>query len=131
MQTVLTFHENGTCEGVSDNTLELIAQSIGELKHRRASHVWPVNPVKRFFFRVLRSLFGERGRIAQWCRNWYGPWEVRFIDPLNPRRPGAVVFSHCSRRVCIAWEIEQLNKRFVQSALMDGDAFISIPKQFN
>jgi hypothetical protein len=109
--TILYVHPGGVIQGVNDDTTETISESIGTPVKRRASHVWPIHPVKRAAFRFLRSLVGERGRIAEWCRRWHGPWEVRFVDPLNHRRIGAVVFSHPSRRVCIDWEIKQLNRK--------------------
>lgn len=82
---------------------------IGEVQRRRASYVWPVHPVKRIAFVLLRLLFGERSRIATWCRSWYGPWQVRFAD-----NPTVVVFTAQSRRVCIAWEIQQLEERIIR-----------------
>lgn len=82
-------------------------ETLGAVDRKRASHVLPVHPVKRIAFRVLRFAFGERGRVATWCRSWYGPWQVRFAD-----RPAIVVFTAQSRRVCINWEIQQLNERF-------------------
>lgn len=109
MQTILFFNPDGTVKHVLNDAMPL--DGIGAVTKRRASHVWPVHPVKRAAFRALRSLFGERGRVAVWCRQWRGPWEVRFIDPLNHRRIGAVVFSHPSRRVCIDWEIKELNRK--------------------
>jgi hypothetical protein len=90
---------------------EEFLDALGYRSKRRASHVWPVHRGKQIMFRLIRALVGERGFIAAWCRSWRGPWEVRFIDPLAKGRPGAVVFSHPSRRVCIAWEIKQINER--------------------
>jgi hypothetical protein len=81
-------------------------EAVGIAEKRRASHVVPAHPVKRLAFRVIRFVVGERGRIAAWCRSWYGPWQVRFAD-----NPHVVVFTAQSRRVCIQWEIKQLNER--------------------
>ncbi|MGN6556204.1 MAG: hypothetical protein ACTHLW_21040 [Verrucomicrobiota bacterium] len=105
---ILTFHESGIITAL-DTRGGVDAEQLGMVKRTRASHIWPAHPVKRAAFRILRRLFGESGRVATWLRQWRGPWEVRFVDPLAPRRIGAVVFSHISRRVCVAWEIEQLN----------------------
>ena len=81
-------------------------EAVGVVDKRRASHVLPVQPIKRLAFIGLRLVFGERGRIAEWCRSWYGAWQVRFAD-----NPHVVVFTAQSRRVCIQWEIKQLNER--------------------
>ena len=112
--TILFVHPGGSIQAVNDAATEAIVGSLGTPLKRRASHVWPVHPVKQCAFRLLRSLFGERGPVAEWCRRWRGPWEVRFVDPVNPRRKGAVVFSHKSRRVCIDWEIKELNQRLAK-----------------
>ena len=107
MKSSIIHLSDGLVQGVGDETLELIAGTIGhEVNRRRASHVLPRHPVKRLVFRILRAVFGERGRIATWCRSWNGPWQVSWAH-----EPHRVVFSHSSRRVCIEWEIEQLNAR--------------------
>lgn len=102
--TILHIANDGTIRAVANDDFPF--EVLGVVDTRRASHVWPCHPRKRFAFRLLRALFGERGRVASWCRSWRGPWEVRFAN--NPHR---VVFSHPSRRVCIAWEIQHLNKK--------------------
>ena len=43
---------------------------------RRGGHVWPVNPVKRIAFKLLRQVFGSAGQVADWTRAWRGPWSV-------------------------------------------------------
>lgn len=96
---------DGTTHMVANDDFPLAA--LGNVTTRRASHIWPVHPFKRLAFRVLRFAFGERGRIAVWCRSWYGPWSVRFAD-----NPGVVVFTAQSRRVCLEWERNELEKRF-------------------
>lgn len=96
-----------------------ITRTLGDLPFRlphsalrieRASHIWPVHPVKRAAFRLLRLGFGERGRVATWTRSWRGPWGVRLLNPKpeirNPKeiRTPNFHFTHPSRRVCLAWE---------------------------
>lgn len=109
MNSELHITPDGIVRGVSDPTCDAIAESLGLVARRRASHVWPVHPVKRLAFRVLRACFGERGRVACWCRTWYGPWEVRFAET-----PHQVEFTAQSRRVCINWEIKTLNERLAR-----------------
>lgn len=102
MKHIITFHEDGLCTGLKTEALPL--HDLGSVSQRRVSHIWPVHPVKRLAFRFIRALAGERGRIAEWCRHWRGPWQVRFAAS-----PNIVAFTHASRRVCIEWEIQQLN----------------------
>jgi hypothetical protein len=45
----------------------------------RVSHILPKSLGARLFFMVLRVLFGETGRVAQWTREWGCDWLV-FID---------------------------------------------------
>ena len=49
---------------------------LGETITRRASHVLPVRFWQRQAFRILRTLFGDYGRIAQWTREWSTWWYV-------------------------------------------------------
>lgn len=104
---VLFFLPDGTVRAVYDDSLPLAA--IGTVTKHRASHVLPCHPIKRAAFRVLRAVFGERGKVADYCRGWKGPWEVRFTET-----PHLVSFTHKSRRVCIAFEVRTLNERFSQ-----------------
>ena len=97
--------KGGEIHCVEHELLQL--EGFGNVQRRRASHVVPAHPVKRFAFRVIRFFVGERGHIAEWCRSWYGPWQVRFAET-----PHKVEFTQQSRRVCIEWEIKQLNERF-------------------
>lgn len=82
---------------------------FGPVTRIRASHILPVNRLKRLAFRCLRWTFGERGRIAAWTRSWSGPWQVRWAHDL-----GAVAYIHPSRRACLDWEHRQLNARLVE-----------------
>lgn len=75
----------------------------GDVTVTRASHILPVHPIKRLAFKTLRSLFGERGRVAAYTRSWVGPWESIIIN-TNKR------FSHPSRRVCLDWERRQIEE---------------------
>jgi len=96
---------DGTVSAIADETAQDIAAKLGDPVKTRASHVLPVHPAKRFAFRVIRFFVGDAGRIAEWCRNWRGPWCVVWIGNRKPS------FQHPSRRVCIKWEIEQLERR--------------------
>ncbi|MDE2100942.1 MAG: hypothetical protein KGL39_27090 [Patescibacteria group bacterium] len=77
----------------------ILTDEFGQVETRRASHILPCRRVKRIAFRLLRAVFGERGRTAEWTRSWRGPWQVSWAHT-----PGTPVFSHPSRRVCVEWE---------------------------
>lgn len=108
--TALIIHPDGRVEAVADDNARSIAAELGNMTTRRASHVLPAQPIKRAAFRMLRALFSEQGKVAAWCRSWRGPWQVRFASD-----PHTVVFAHPSRRVCIAWEVEQLTERMLSN----------------
>ena len=78
-------------------------ESLGTVKRQRVSHILPVHADKQIAFRILRILFGERGRVAAWTRTWCGPWIVLMV---NSRK----VFAHPSRAVCIQWERRELDE---------------------
>lgn len=96
---------DGTICAVNNDALPL--DTCGHVTTRRASHVLPCNPFKRAMFKALRALFGEHGRVADFCRNWRCRWQVSFAE-----EPGRVVFTHDERAECITWEVQQLNNRF-------------------
>lgn len=100
----VTFNHDGTINYLGDDPLGL---PLTRKKVKRFSHVVPTQPLKRVAFRVLRMVFGERGRVAEWTRQWHGPW-IGII--VGSRRR----FVHASRRVVIAWEHEQWFKPLVK-----------------
>lgn len=99
--TTLIFIEDDTARCAGDMPYDL-----GRCERRRASHILPSHPLKRVAFRVLRAVFGERGRVSEWTRQWYGPWQLRMAD-----KPGEVTFEAMSRRVVLAYERELVNER--------------------
>lgn len=107
-ETILHFNRDGTVRAVvSDEALQ-ISEAIGATVTLRASNVVPANVFKFVAFILLRQCFGERGRVANWTRTWRGDWEV-WMKGNTQRRPD---FAHPSRRVCIDWEVRELNRRF-------------------
>lgn len=94
----INLEEDGRISWIGDLDLDLPVENVIK---RRVSHIVPVNPIKRAFFRVLRILFGESGRVSNWTRAWRGPWLVVIIETGSR-------FVHQSRSECIKWELEQL-----------------------
>lgn len=86
---------------IGDAPAEL--EAMGDTVRNRASNILPLHRGKRAAFLLLRSLFGERGRIAEWTRQWQGPWLCRLFATGE-------TYVHQSRRCCLAWEHEQLNQ---------------------
>lgn len=98
-EAILFVGSNGQIEVIGDAPLEL--EQIGDCRRERVSSIVPVNPWKRAAFILLRAMFGERGRVAEWTRSWHGPWSC-WVFATGER------YEHQSRRCCIAWERERL-----------------------
>ncbi len=90
---------DGQIQVIGDVPLELA--QIGECKRERASSIVPVNLWKRAAFILLRAVFGERGRVAEFTRSWTGPW-TGWLFSTGER------FTAQSRRVVLKWERERL-----------------------
>lgn len=59
----------------------------------RASFVYPINTLKRIAFKVIRKVFGDWGKMANWTRVWRGPWYADMapfkgpeLGPFNTRK---------------------------------------------
>lgn len=76
---------------------------------RRASHVVPWHGPTRTWFRLLRKVFGEEGRVGNWTRTWKGPWVVD-LTPVGGEMHGFFA----TRVNAIEFEIEWLNKNFLE-----------------
>lgn len=52
-----------------------------DIKHSaRWSEIVPCNTVLRFFFRVLRNIFGEKGLAAAFTRIWPVRWRMTVLS---------------------------------------------------
>ena len=76
---------------------------------QRASHVEPVSRPLRAGFHGLRSLFGEKGRIANFTRLWPCLWQIN-LSPIN----GPILdTTYRNRQAAIDAEIVWLNTNFI------------------
>lgn len=92
-----------------DGTLEFLGAPPPGLKlpgattRRRFSEIVPVNPALRVLFRVLRWVFGEEGRVAEWTRTWRCRWEAMILrGPMcgtRKRSPYRQELLHWERQV--------------------------------
>ena len=71
---VVSIDKEGTATYlVNEHTRDLFP---GAARPRRASHVVPMSLGARLWFKALRAVFGEDGKIGDWTRTWAGPWIV-------------------------------------------------------
>src|SRR6266481_3239839 len=71
----VTIDETGDLVYLKGDSADVLLE-LGEVVQRRASHVEPASRDQRVFFHLLRFFFGEKGRIADWTRNWGCLWRV-------------------------------------------------------
>ena len=74
----------------------------------RASHIQPSYWRFRVPFRLLRFVFGDEGRIADWTRNWSVAWRIN-LTPVG----GPILGSYVSRSLAINDEVLWLEKNFL------------------
>jgi hypothetical protein len=104
-----------------------IFMELGERITARASNVLPVRFWYRQAFRILRTLFGDYGRIAQWTREWSTRWYVDTRPVGGPvltwsdtRGDGtrfdydAGIATFTNREAAIRAEIKFLNRFFLE-----------------
>ena len=96
--------KNGTVQMVDDPQLRGVVSPLGMVTKTRASHVVPVNPIKRVAFRALRALASDTSRVSGWTRKWKGPW----VSDLSPSG-GPCLGPFPERGLAIQWEIDWLN----------------------
>ena len=70
--------------------VEALAAALGPVREvRRGGHVVPAGLLRRVAFRLLRRVFGNRGRAAAWTRTWSGPWLLKMLPAGNVLGPFA------------------------------------------
>jgi hypothetical protein len=101
MEASIFINRDGNISSIGDIPQELEQAVVGTVKRQRASNILPVNRFKRALFLALRAVFGERGKVAEFTRQWQGPW-ICFLFATGE------TFVAQSRRVCLQWEHERL-----------------------
>jgi len=72
---------------------------------QRFSEIVPSNPMPRLWFRILRFVFGESGRVAEWTRSWLVSWRGEILQGPHKgetRESGV-------REFIIEWEYEKFS----------------------
>ena len=76
---------------------------------RRASHIEPMNFPLRLVFHLLRTIYGEEGKIAEWTRSWDCFWRVN-LSPVGGPISTCAIKPRC---YAIDAEIAWLEKNFI------------------
>jgi len=100
---------DGTATAVYHPTAvpDAITQGIGSVvADARGGYCLPASPLKRAAFVVLRALFGGKGRIAAWTREWRGNWIVK-VAATGQVLPGRF-HSHAEAvKAEVAWLLQE------------------------
>lgn len=104
----MTIDESGDFTMLDTKGSEVF-HGMGTVTTRRASHVLPSGIVKRQAFRLLRTFFGDAGKVSDWTRGWSGEW----IVDTTPTAGVVLDRQYRSRQDAIDAEVEFLNNFFL------------------
>ena len=120
----VTITEDGDLLYLKTSEHDIFAE-MGEVVTKRASHVEPSEFWLRVAFRLLRIVFGERGRVAEWTRGWRTIWRIdthpvggpllRWKHLLPEGSESIATFSN--RQAAINAEIDFLNRWFLERGI--------------
>jgi len=99
MKTI-TILPDGTVQFLGDDPG--VDLELDKVRTRRISTILPCTAAKRCAFRVIRWLFGDRGRAAAWTRRWSGPWKATILATGE-----SAVFEN--RQAALDWEYQVLS----------------------
>jgi len=71
----ITIEDDGNLTFLATESADVFLE-LGRVVTRRASHVEPAPRYERIAFRILRTLFPDDSRVAQWTRTWNTLWRV-------------------------------------------------------
>jgi len=108
----ITIEENGDQTFLNTKGSDIFLE-IGQTKTQRASHVEPDALLPRLAFHLLRGLFGDKGRVAEWTRNWQILWRV------NTKPVGGPILERrfWNRQFAIEHEVEFLDQFFFERTI--------------
>jgi len=93
--------------------------SLGNVVTQRASHVEPGGRYERILFHTLRALFGDKGRVSDWTRQWFTLWRVNTKPVGGPilRDERGNIRYWIDRQAAIDAEIIFLNEWFLERGI--------------
>ena len=76
--------KNGVLIGFADEVGKLSVKT-NNINTKRVSYIYPKNKVLRLCFTFLRKIFGDKGIVAEWTRNWNVKWIVIIDNKIYNR----------------------------------------------
>lgn len=95
--TIIISKKDGSLQWLGDPPFNL---PVTEVTRRRYSEIVPLDPLLCLWFRILRRLFGEKGRVAAWTRRWLCVW--RGVILLGPHKGSEFISPF--RQAILDWE---------------------------
>lgn len=102
--------ENGDALMLVNEQTQPFVDALGGASVNRASHVEPDGLAFRLLFHLLRQLFGDKGRMSDFTRDWPCLWRVNTKPVGGPILPGR----YTNRQEAIEAEILFLNDWFLE-----------------
>jgi len=110
---------NGKIEIFEDefknSPLKSIFENSNVIEKKRVSHIYPQNFILRTIFKMLRKLFGDNGKVADWTRSWKCKWQVEILPNENKSKK-KIFKGFKDRKIAIDFEknyiINQKIKKF-------------------
>jgi hypothetical protein len=124
----LTIDEDGDLLFLKTDSADIFME-LGTTVTKRASHVEPGSRYDRWFFHLLRFLFGDKGRVAEWTRTWNVLWRVntspiggpllrwKHVLPSCPQAMAEDIYYEAGRQKAIDTEIVFLNNYFAERGI--------------
>lgn len=103
MSCQIVVNQDGSIEFIKDaaSPMNGLASQVARINTVRASNVMPYSSLKRVAFILIRTLFGDRGVVADWTRRWKGPHIAEMVD-------GVTLGPFPSREVALEREVKYL-----------------------
>lgn len=100
--------DDGRLQYIDKPELDFLKE-LGEVVTKRASHVEPANFVLRISFHILRKVFGDKGTVAHFTRQWSCWWRVN----MKPKGGPVLPMYYASREAALAAEVEWLETNVI------------------
>lgn len=67
--------KNSVITGFADE-VSFEGHDVENIQKQRVSHIIPKPILKSIIFKIMRSIFPEKGRVSEWTRGWSCKWLV-------------------------------------------------------
>lgn len=114
----VTIDENGDILFLATDSNDIFLEDTQTIT-KRASHVEPAPRYERWLFHFLRAIFGDKGRVSDWTRQWNTLWRIDTSPVGGPilRDADGDIRYWFNRQAAIDAEIAFLNDWFLERGI--------------